>query len=518
MGFVDLSSISIPQETLQAIPQDLAKTNWAVAFESTAVGLKVGMADPLDLQKIQFLESITKKKIEPYYASRSDITQVINTRYGAEIGREVDEALETVTDVYDVNASQTQNVGDKSEEAPVIRIVNMVLDYAGKHHASDIHIEPRENRIIVRYRIHGVLSEKLNIPRELASPVVARVKILANLKIDEHRIPQDGRFQIKVDARMIDIRVSVIPTVYGEKVVMRLLEKGGGIIDLGDTGLRGAAFKVFSAQLAKTQGIILVTGPTGSGKTQTLASSLKVINKPEVNIMTLEDPVEIRIDGINQVQVHSEVGLTFANGLRSFLRQDPDVIMVGEIRDAETAKLAIQASLTGHLVLATLHTNSAAGALPRLIDMGVEPYLLASTINVVMAQRLVRKMEPGTGQAYDADQAAMNKLHQVLDPLGDLDYSEWQQFNQVQSRNKERETGTALTPSADSETGFTGRLGIFEVMTITEQIKSMLIDGKTETEIHKVAKKAGMITMREDGFIKALQGVTTLEEVLRVVN
>lgn len=516
IGFVDLSAISIDQSVLQLIPQETAKQNMAIAFQDSPVGLKVAMNDPLDLQKIQFLESIVKKRIESYYASDADIMQIINTRYGAEIGKEVDEALESVSDLYDPNAAG-QAVESNSQDAPVIKIVNMVLDYAAKHGASDIHIEPRENKIGVRYRINGVLGEKLTIPKELVGPVVTRIKILSNLKIDEHRVPQDGRFQFKAANKIIDMRVSVIPTVYGEKVVMRLLEKGGGVMSLEDTGLWGQSLQLFKSYLERTQGIILVTGPTGSGKTQTLASCLKILNQPGVNTMTLEDPVEIRIDGVNQVQINTEVGLTFANGLRSFLRQDPDIIMVGEIRDSETAKLAIQASLTGHLVLATLHTNSSAGALPRLIQMGVEPYLLASTINVILGQRLVRKINMDNATSQPANASQLQKLHEILDPLGSIKLQVGGQ-SVLFDKNTQQVNLYEPKPTVQSDTGFAGRMGVFEVLKITDPIRDLTMKSSSETEISKVAVQEGMVTMVQDGFIKALQGMTTLGEVMRVAN
>ena len=361
----------------------------------------------------------------------------------------------------------------------------------------------------------------MTLPKKLANPIVSRIKILSNLKIDEKRIPQDGRFQVKNGNKLIDIRVSIMPTVYGEKVVLRLLEKGGGTMDLKDTGLRGPAYKIYIENLKKTQGIILITGPTGSGKTQTLASSLKILNKPEVNIMTIEDPVEIRIDGITQVQVNNEVGLTFAKALRSFLRQDPDIIMVGEIRDSETADLAIQAALTGHLVLATLHTNNAAGALPRLLDMGVEPFLLSSTINVVVAQRLVRRIHNKCKKPYTAPLEVVKRIHKELDGLKGFDLFAYSKNDPGATEAIEDDVVTLYKGEGDPEcnyTGFKGRIGIFETMLVTPVISKMIMQEKSAEEIERVAIEEGMITMIQDGFMKALEGITTIEEVLRVVN
>ncbi|MFQ5492615.1 MAG: GspE/PulE family protein [Candidatus Dojkabacteria bacterium] len=513
--FIDLDTIRIDLETLNKIPQDVAKKNGTVAFEDSEGAIKVAMMDPLDLQKVRFLSTMVGKRVEPHYASPTSIKQIIDTRYGAQIGAEVTEALEDVGDVVEISGTIAagEDIQGDIANAPVARIVNMILEYAARFKASDVHIEPRETRVVVRYRVSGVLSEKLTLPRKLGSAVVSRVKILSNLKIDEHRVPQDGRFQIKVDKDLIDLRVSIMPAVYGEKVVMRLLAKGGGTLTLEKTGLRGRTYKLFLENIAKSQGIVLVTGPTGSGKTQTLASSLKILNKPEVNIMTLEDPVEIRVDGITQVQVNQDVGLTFAKGLRAFLRQDPDIIMVGEIRDKETAELAVQASLTGHLVLATLHTNSAAGAIPRLVDMGIEPFLLASTINIAAAQRLVRKICEHCKKSYQATEEQMKKLREVLEPISGFS------FDSLLKKNGGKMMlykGQGCPQCGDSE--YKGRIGIFEGFALTEKLAAMTISHKSTMDIEKEAVSQGMVTMMQDGFLKSLEGITTIEEVLRVVS
>lgn len=514
--FVDIASINIPQELLQRISQDVAKKNQAIAFAEDANSVSIAMADPLDLQRVKFLSALIGKLVKPHFANPASLKTIIDTRYGAQVGEEVAEAMEEVEGVVDIGSTSsigsTDDLSAQISNAPVSRIVNMILEYAVKFKASDIHIEPREGKLSIRYRINGVMSEKLILPRKLIPPIVSRVKILSDLKIDEHRIPQDGRFQIKVENRFIDIRVSVVPAIYGEKVVMRLLERGGNILSLNETGLRGSGYKLYVEAIAKTQGIILITGPTGSGKTQTLASSLRILNKPNVNIMTLENPVEIRVDGVNQVQVNPEVGLTFAKGLRAFLRQDPDIIMVGEIRDQETAELAIQASLTGHLVLATLHTNSAAGALPRLFDMGVQDYLLASTINVVVGQRLVRTLCEKCKQSYEAPPEVVKQLQAVLGTIPGFDI-----FKVVGDPGKVELFKSPGCPQCNNS-GYQGRIGIFEVMKVSEVISQMIIANKTSQEIEKQSKTEGMITMVQDGFMKALEGVTTLEEVLRVQN
>ncbi len=544
--YILLSDMVIPTEVIQRIPYDTAQKNGAIAFEVSEGQIKVAMIDPLDIQKINYLSAVTGRKVIPYFATPTDIKRVLDTKYSVKIEEEVTEALEDVGDAVVIGPmiGKEQDLSEAAlGSAPVSRIVNMVLEYAAKFNASDIHIEPREGKVAVRYRLNGVLSERLTLPRKLAGPVVSRLKILSNLKIDEHRVPQDGRFQIKVGEKAVDIRISIMPSMYGEKVVMRLLEKGGGIMNVEDTGLQGTSLKMYRASLEKTQGIVLVTGPTGSGKTQTLASSLKILNTQEVNIMTLEDPVEIRVDGITQVQVNEEVGLTFAKGLRSFLRQDPDIIMVGEIRDAETAALAVQAALTGHLVLATLHTNSAAGALPRLLDMGVEPFLLASTINISVGQRLVRKICENCKEKYVAPAPLVEKIHKVLMGLKGFDmYAPHKAQDPVVAPGQVSTKDVSQVPTNElvkqqavvnsnevhlyrgkgcpkcGDTGYVGRLAIFEVLEFNEKIARLVMEHKSAAEIETVAIENGMVTMMQDGFMKALDGVTTIEEVLRVVN
>jgi len=523
LEFVDPTEINIDPTILLKIPVDSARKNMAIAIGEGPQGLKVAMIDPLDIQKTKFVSVIVGRAIQPVFSSPALILDVIEHKYGAQVGSEVAEALEEANDngvQLNQSINEVTDVQGNLESAPVSKIVNMVLEYAIRYKSSDIHIEPRENKIAVRFRVFGVLSEKLTLPKKLLPSIVSRIKILSNLKIDEHRVPQDGRFQAKMGNELIDLRVSIIPAVYGEKIVMRLLEKGGGTIDLGSTGMRGYALKLYTEALKKTQGIVLVTGPTGSGKTQTLASSLKILNTPGVNIMTLEDPVEIRVDGVNQVQINADVGLTFARGLRAFLRQDPDIIMVGEIRDSETAGLAVQASLTGHLVLATLHTNSAAGAIPRLIDMGVEPFLLSSTIYVVLAQRLVRKICDNCKEAYYADPEVVKHIHAIMDGI--------KTYNPFSLPNNS--AGDPNTPDDDklvlykgkgcskcNDTGYNGRIGIFEAINVDESIGKLIVKRSSTGEIEKAAIDNGMIQMVQDGFMKALEGITTIEEILRVV-
>jgi type IV pilus assembly protein PilB len=392
-----------------------------------------------------------------------------------------------------------------------------------------------EKRIRVRFRIHGVMTERLSLPKNLAPAIVSRIKILSNLKIDERRLPQDGRFPIKIGDTKIDLRVSVMPTIYGEKVVMRLLESEATDIQLETTGLRGNAYKIFVDALSVTNGVILVTGPTGSGKTRTLACSLIKINDPKVNIISLENPVEIRIPGVTQIQINPDVGLTFANGLRSVLRQDPDIVMVGEIRDEETAQLAVQASLTGHLVMSTLHTNSAPAAIPRLLDMGIEPYLLSSTVRCIVAQRLPRRVCKHCIEAYPAPPEVIENIHETMKSMKEFDLLPYLE-RVVASKQAEEENGklTMRAPDVGPDgkpivylyrgkgcdrcggSGYSGRVGIFEVLDISENISRMIMENVTDAQIRDAGIKQGMLTMIQDGFLKALEGITTLEEVLRV--
>lgn len=516
--YIDILNTNIRPETISKISQDVAKKYNVVAFEEDNLAnvIKVAMVDPLDVEKIRMLSTLVGKTVQPFFGNEADIKQAIETKYGAQVGVEVKQALHEVSGVVDVTSSGDEMIdnlqGDISQ-APVAKIVNSALNYAAKMKASDIHIEPRETKLSVRFRINGVLYEKITLPLKLAPAIVSRIKILSNLKIDEHRVPQDGRFQVKVEQEVIDLRVSILPTVYGETVVIRLLERGGGDMTLEQTGLVGRNLDEFYKVLKKTQGILLVTGPTGSGKTVTLATCLKILNKEGVNILTLEDPVEIRVDGVNQVQVNAEVGLTFAKGLRSFLRQDPNIIMLGEIRDAETAELAVQAALTGHLVLATLHTNNAATAIPRLIDMNIEPFLIASTVNLVAAQRLARKICNNCKYSYDATEEEKKKIESVLSTLPTFNFAEFLKKNNGKITLYK---GKGCPQCAD--TGYKGRTGVFEVLNTSDKLRELIVKRDSAQNIEALGIEQGMTLMVQDGFIKALQGITTMEEVLRIVN
>ncbi len=464
--------------------------------------LIVATSDPFDFSLHEFLERKTGKKISFTFLYPETIKVLIEDSYSQSISPEVTEALREYKDKGVRIRSQKSVVIKK---APVAKIVNSILEFAIKGRASDIHIEPEENRVRVRYRIDGILYEKLSLPKTIQDSIISRIKILAGMKIDEKRIPQDGRFSFKVGAEEVDLRVSTLPTVRGEKVVMRILKKTGGIPSLTELGLRGPQFKELEEAISKPYGIILITGPTGSGKTTTLYSILSRLNKPGVNIMTLEDPVEYQIPGINQVQINPTAGLTFANGLRAFLRQDPNIILVGEIRDSETTHLAIQAALTGHLVFSTLHTNDAATAIPRLIDLGGEPFLISSVLNAVVAQRIVRRVCTNCKKLYEAPPEIDRNIRDVLGNL--------------LPKKFEREKIMLAKGEGCQEcnnTGYLGRIGIFEVLSVTPTINKMIIREESAKEIENQARKEGLITMEQDGYLKALETITTVEEVLRV--
>ncbi len=536
--YVDLIENDVPESVIAEVPIDNLKKYRAVPFERGENFVKLAMLDPFDVQATQALQRRypPNTKIIVYITTEDGLNFVLDRRIGDVMSSEVTQALEDV-DVPVQEIDEDPNLIDSIDlkNAPVARIVNSIMQYAVTSKTSDIHVEPMETRLRIRFRIHGVMTERLSLPKTLAPAIVSRIKIMSNLKIDEKRVPQDGRFQIKVKNIKVDIRVSVMPMIHGEKVVMRLLESDTSGITLESTGMRGNAYKIFLDALTVTNGIVLVTGPTGSGKTRTLACSLIKVNDPGVNIISLENPVEIRVPGVTQVQINPDVGLTFANGLRSVLRQDPDIVMVGEIRDQETAELAIQASLTGHLVLSTLHTNSAAAAIPRLLDMGMEPYLLASTIRVLVAQRLPRKICTRCIKAVPATPGEVREITDSLSGIKNFDLIKY--LTQVISAKKAKgEEGSAVLKApeigADGQpiiyvyegsgcdrcggSGYSSRIGIFEVLDVTEKISRMVMENVTAQDIENEAKSNGMITMTQDGFLKVLEGITSIEEVLRV--
>lgn len=516
--YVDLATVGVSPEALAKLPDSIAKQYTTLPFtlDRANNSLNVVMANPLDLSAVEFIERKTGLRLKVHIAPPGEIQRAIAERYAQSLSNEVSQALRDTSIVNRTKvlvageAEKSLEANEVVREAPIARIVETVLTFALKARASDVHIEPMEERTRVRYRIDGILQEKLVLPRTVHDAVISRIKILSDLKIDEKRIPQDGRFTFRLGDQEVDLRVSSLPTVHGEKIVMRLLQKSTKVPTVSELGMRGKALDHVEAAIKIPHGIILVTGPTGSGKTTTLYAILNQINAPAVNIVTLEDPVEYQMDGINQVQTNPQAGLTFASGLRSFLRQDPNIIMVGEIRDEETAELAVQASLTGHLVFSTIHTNSAAGALPRLLDMKAEPFLLASSMTLVMAQRVVRKLNEAFTEEYVPPEEVLQDIEKTLGPI-------FQDY--LQKKNLTREQIKLRRPMKErppGETEYHGRIGIFEVLPITPEVSELILNRSSAAEIENKGVEQGMILMKQDGYLKALEGVTTIEEVLRV--
>lgn len=502
--FVDITNTPANPEALSILPQEIASKFhvFPLSLDRSTKEFVVAMADPMNLTAIEFIEQKTGMHVRPRAADPALIDEFIATKYETSLSQEVTQAIKEVSPTERVKTLDvTQRTGVIRQER-IGEIVTRILDFAVRSRASDIHIEPQEKSTRVRYRIDGVLQEKLTIPKELHEALISRIKILSDLKIDEKRIPQDGRFNFKNQDSEVDLRVSTLPTTWGEKVVMRLLKKSGSVPALQDLGLRGKGLKDLNDAILRPHGIVLICGPTGSGKTTTLYSLISRINTPKVNIVTLEDPIEYKIAGVNQVQINPAAGLTFASGLRSFLRQDPNIILVGEIRDKETAELAVQASLTGHLVFSTLHTNDAAGAIPRLLDMGAEPFLLASSITAIVAQRVLRKIDEKTKEEYDPDPKVVEDIKQVLGNL--------------LPANKPIKLYRGKPTPENNNSGYLGRVGVFEVITVGDKISRLILSRSPATDIDKIAREEGMISMKQDGYMKAIEGVTTMEEVLRV--
>lgn len=507
--FVSLEDKALSPDVITFIPEPVARRYVLLPFfyDQKSGVLSVAMLDPLDFQVIEFLEKKSGKVIKPFMATREDILEHLEELYNQNLGADVSAALKE-TAPSTIKTYEAGKLGEVIREAPIAQIVSAILEQAIRIRASDIHIEPQMGDTRVRYRVDGILQERLALPRGIQDAVVSRIKILADMKIDEKRIPQDGRFNFKMGDNEVDLRVSTLPTVHGEKVVMRLLKKSGGIPTLSDLGLRGLAMKNLETSISRPHGINLVTGPTGSGKTTTLYAVLSKLNNTRVNIMTLEDPVEYEIAGVNQVQINPVAGLTFATGLRSFLRQDPNIILVGEIRDTETTDLAIQAALTGHLVFSTLHTNNASGAVPRLLDLGAEPFLVASALNAVVGQRIARRVCPTCKVQYSPEAAVVEDVLRVMGSLLPVN------TNIVLYRGKETNGSSACQACGGS--GYLGRVGIFEVFPVSDTISKLILERSPMAQIEHQAVVDGMITMKQDGYQKALEGETTLEEVLRV--
>jgi len=507
--FISLKTTAISPEVTAFVAEPVARRYLIipVKYDEKTNELSIAMVDPLDFQAIDFVQRKTGKKVIPYMAIKDDIESAMTSLYSQNIGEDVTAALKEASP-SEIKTYEAGHLGEIIREAPIAQIVSAVLEQAMKIRASDVHIEPQEIDTRVRFRVDGILQERLILPKRLHDAVVSRIKILGDMKIDEKRIPQDGRFNFKMGAEEVDLRVSTLPTVNGEKIVMRLLKKSGGVPSLPDLGLHGLALKNLEMSILRPHGIILVTGPTGSGKTTTLYSVLTKLNNARVNIMTLEDPVEYQIAGVNQVQINPQAGLTFATGLRSFLRQDPNIILVGEIRDSDTTELAIQAALTGHLVFSTLHTNNASGAIPRLIDLGAESFLVASALNAVVGQRIARKVCPTCRQKIQVDSAVDEDIRKVLEGFIPANKTI------TLYHGKGEVNGNACSMCGGS--GYVGRLGIFEVFPVTDAISKLTLSHGTSNQIEKQARSEGMITMKQDGYLKALEGITTLEEVMRV--
>ena len=519
--YVNLENTTIPQETLDLISVDIAERNMAVPIAEVQGRIAVAMLDATNIQAVDYLSSLIQRPLKVFMASQNSIKHVLD-QYKTDLSG-VDALAENVDAQKQAEAESKRQVQTIVQDSPISKALNTILEYAVRAKASDIHIEPLEKSLKIRCRIDGVLREIMNLPKAIEPALISRIKILSNLKIDEHRIPQDGQFAVAVGGKEVDLRIAISPVVWGEQVVIRLLDKTGNSFNLEDMGYAGRALRTILKGISAPNGMVLTSGPTGSGKSTSLYALIKKIKDDSVNIITLEDPVEYKMDGVNQIQVNAEVGLTFAAGLRSILRLDPDIVMVGEIRDGETANLAVQAALTGHLVFSTLHTNSAAGILPRLIDMGIEPFLIASTVNTIIGQRLVRRVAP----KRNTYQSSPLQTQSIIETVGhllpktpeevervsaDLGYKNLPLANQ-KSYTLVKGRDTPQTPG-----GYQGRAGLYEVMEVTEEIQQLIIKHATSHEVQKVAMQQGMITMRQDGYLKALTGITTIEEVNRVAS
>lgn len=520
--YVNLQNIQVEPKYLELLPRDIAERFMAVPIGEVQNRLALAMIDTNNVQAVDYLASKIGRPLKVYMASDESIRAVLE-QYKTDFSS-VDAAVSAVQSENQREARRRAAEGDIEtivQDSPISRALNKILEYAARNRASDVHIEPLENSLRIRCRIDGVLREIMQLPKSIEPALVSRIKILSNLKIDEHRIPQDGQFAVQVAGKDIDLRIAISPVVWGEQVVIRLLDKSGSSFNLEEMGYTGRALRMIRKGIRQPNGMILNSGPTGSGKSTSLYALIQEIKDDTVNIVTLEDPVEYKIGGVNQIQVNPEVGLTFATGLRSILRQDPNIVMVGEIRDSETANLAVQAALTGHLVFSTLHTNSAAGVLPRLLDMGVEPFLIASTVKTVIGQRLVRRV----AEDREVYQSSELETKMIQENIGHLlptrkedvaKVSEDLGYKDLPLANQNAYTLVKGKDSPKAPGGYVGRVGLFEVMDITPEIQNLITQRATSAQIQDTAVKQGMVTMREDGFLKALQGLTTIDEVNRV--
>lgn len=532
--YVNLITSKVTPAILNLLSRDVAERFMAVPLGEMEHRLAVAMLDPNNVQAVDFLSNKIGRPVKVYMASEEGIRHVLD-QYNTDLQKGVSEAIDSVDGDLEsdesikglldksgkAKRSESEEIKTIVQDSPISRALSTILEYAVRSRASDIHIEPLEESLRIRCRIDGVLREIMKLPKTIEPALISRVKILSNLKIDEHRIPQDGQFTVRIGNRDADLRIAISPVVWGEQVIIRILDKSNTSFKLEDLGYAGRSLRAVRKGLAKPNGMILTSGPTGSGKSTSLYALIQEIKNDTINIVTLEDPVEYKMEGVNQIQVQPEVGLTFATGLRSILRQDPDVVLVGEIRDKETADLAIQAALTGHLVFSTLHTNSAAGVLPRLLDMGIEPFLIASTVNTIIGQRLVRKISDN-GENYTADKIEAEAIQATLGKLlpaqeadvskvsEDLGYKDLPLANQ-NAYTLRRGKDTSNTPG-----GYKGRLGLYEVIDVNDEIEQMILARASSGDIQAKAAEQGTITMREDGFLKALKGLTTVDEVNRV--
>jgi type IV pilus assembly protein PilB len=519
--FINLTDEKIPYEVLSLIPEPIARTHNVIAFKKSDRELEVAMLDVEDLQSIEFIKKKVGLKILPRLTDAESIKhslmqyqKTLRDEFGDLIKRE-SASISVLAEDGPEGVSEA-DLKKLAEDVPVIRVVNALLKHAIIQNASDIHIEPMENEVMVRYRIDGILHDAMTLPKNAAASITARIKVLSNLKLDEKRLPQDGRFKMAVDNEKVSFRVSLLPTYYGEKTVMRLLREGGGGFTLEGLGFHGEGLERIHKAMKQTTGMILTTGPTGSGKTTSLYTILDLLNTPNVNISTVEDPIEYQMARVNQTQVRPEIGFTFARGLRALVRQDPDIVMVGEIRDNETASLAVNAALTGHLVLSTLHTNSAAGAMPRLMDMEIEPFLLTSTLRVIIGQRLVRRLY-GPHEEYRLSKEQAMSLGKMIDL--DVVLRALRAEGIIAKDAKVEDLPFFRPqPSEEAPDGYKGRCVINEVLFMSPAINELTLIRASSDKIQAQAEKEGMLTMAEDGLFKAAQGLTTIEEVLRVTS
>lgn len=521
--FVSLAQQKVPFEILSLIPEPIARSHNIVAYKKSADALEVAMLDVHDLPVIDFIKKKVNLRILPRLTDKKSI-QAVLSQYKKSLKAEFHDIIATESNAF-TTEGKTAPAADETDEAklkemaedlPIVKIVDTLISHAILQKASDIHIEPGEQEVVVRYRIDGILHDAMKLPKDVGPAIVARIKVLAKLKLDEKRLPQDGRFKLESDEQKVSFRVSTLPTYYGEKTVIRILNESSYGFSLESLGFHGEGLERVHRAMKQTTGMILVSGPTGSGKTTTLYTVLDILNTPEVNISTVEDPIEYQMARVNQTQVRSEIGLTFAAGLRSLLRQDPDIIMVGEIRDGETASLGVNAALTGHLVLSTIHTNSAAGVMPRLADMEIEPFLIASTVKTIIAQRLVRRLTK-TKEQYNLSDAEYKQLTEVAD-----------MEKLLRVLKEEQVVDAAATwqtipffrpkPASEGDTGYKGRLGIHEVLEMTGTVRELIMQDADAEHIEKQATTEGMLTMLEDGIYWAVKGETSIEEVLRVIS